>query len=159
MPTQEIQTATTDQLKILKVIRELMNKIGENLPFGHGMRSYANMETRKGIYETEKKFPRAYLYPLNLSDSISSDGQLRTFYKCTIDFLTVSKMSDSQEVLEAKLCEMFRLSSEFLTKLANHEDTMKMMNIEREPLYHVFDANLAGWLITFDIELYGEPIC
>jgi len=159
MPTQEIQTQTYGQLKLLNIIRSITNSIGENLPFGHGMRSYANLERRTGILENEKQFPRAYLYPVSLDEKFDIAGQLDTTYICTMDFLTQCKLKDDESVIETALTEMFRLSSEFLIKLNEHPDRRQLENITREPNYFVFDANLCGWVLHFEIKIHEPNIC
>ena len=159
MATQEIQTMTTGQMRLLQIMREIMNSIGNNLPFGHGMRSYANFETRRGIYEREKKFPRAFMYPVTVNDAVDRAGQLSSTYECTLDFLDVCKLDAPAEELERILSTMFVLSGEFLIKLINHPDVIEVSDIVREPNYHVFDANLCGWLVKLSVRINEAPIC
>ena len=141
-------------MDLLSVIRDITtNELG-SIPFGHGMRSYMNLETRRGIYEEEKKFPRAYLYPVEVQDEIRRYQGLSHKYICIMDFLTLCKISDPQDVLEAKLNEMFNLSSKFLYRLSLHPKVKEMTDMSREPNYHVFDINLCGWSVSFTIELH-----
>ena len=153
MPTSEIQPPV-HELLLLQVIRDVTNQIGDNLPFGHGLRSYANLQTRKGIFETEKKFPRAYLYPVQVTDEFVQMTGLEQSYECLMDFLTVCKMSDKPEVLEAHLRDMFHLVSNFLWQLHKHPEVKSIVDIVREPNYHVFDSNLCGWNLRFTIKLH-----
>ena len=82
------------QMKLLTILRDVSAEL--QIPFGHGMRSYANLQTRKGIYETEKKFPRAYLYPVNINDTIVY-GVVKSTYECWMDILTLCHMKAKQE--------------------------------------------------------------
>ena len=157
MATQKIQTATAKQVKLLEVIREICTEL--NIPFGHGMRSYANTEDRQdlrtGIYDNEKMFPRGYLSPYLVNDSINTFGQLECSYECAMDFLTECKLSDNQLTLEERMYEMFMLSAKFVFLLAKHKAVVpkEFKNIERKPNYHVYDANLCGFELTFTIKL------
>ena len=126
------------------------------LPFGHGERSYANLQTRKGIFQYEKKFPRAFLYPYTISDKINAQGNIDSEYDITMDFLTVCSLRDSQDTLEKRLYEMFMTSLTFLYKLANHPKVISVTDVEREPNYHVFDDNLCGYLMKFKIKLLDD---
>lgn len=157
MATQQIQTATSKQVKLLEVIRDVCSEL--QIPFGHGMRSYANVEDRQdlrtGIYDNEKMFPRGFLYPYLVNDSIDKFGSLNCSYECAMDFLTECKLGDDQLVLEERMYEMFMLSAKFVTLLSRHKDVIKksFINIERKPNYHVYDANLCGFELTFTIRL------
>lgn len=164
MAIPEIQQQTTGQLVLLNIIREIMNSMGENLPFGHGMRSYANLERRYGIWDTEKDFPRAYLYPVSVEGSFDVAGQLENTFVCKMDFLDQvpgGELGCTPEQQEKILTEMYRLSGEFLIKLNNHPDVMRksLVNINREPNYFVFDANLCGWLVSFEVKVNEPNIC
>lgn len=158
MATQQIQTATSKQVKLLEVIRDVCSQMNE-LPFGHGMRSYANIDDRQdlrtGIYDNEKMFPRAFLYPYLVNDLINAAGMVECSYECAMDFLTECKLNDNQIILEERMYEMFMLSSKFIYLLAQHKDVVakEFKNIERKPNYHIYDANLCGFELTFSIKL------
>lgn len=153
----QIDIPTQPQMKLLTIFRELCN--GLTIPFGHGMRSYANLQTRKGIYETEKKFPRAYLYPVNIRDT-NKYAILESTYECVMDFLTLCPMKSKQEEIEAVLYDMHLLTGTFIKQLAFHPDVKALDNITREPNYHIFDENLCGWMLKFDIVIIEpQPLC
>jgi hypothetical protein len=156
MPTSEIQPIIQNEMLLLKIIREICTDELDSLPFGHGMRSYANLETRKGIFETEKKFPRAYLYPVEVTSEFGKYSGMNHTYECMMDFLVLCKITDPQEVLESKLGEMFELSNRFIYKLQKHPQVMEVTDIAREPNYHVFDINLCGWVLNFKVKLNDE---
>lgn len=145
------------QMKLLTILREVSSEL--QIPFGHGMRPYANLQTRKGIYETEKKFPRAYLYPVNIVDT-NKYAIIESKYECVMDILSLCPMKSTQEEIEAVLFDMHLLSGSFLKKLTIHPDVKFLDNISREPNYHVFDENLCGWMLRFDIMiLEPQPLC
>lgn len=151
-----IQAPAQLQMKLMTILREVSAEL--QMPFGHGMRSYANLQTRKGIYETEKKFPRAYLYPVNINDTIVY-GTIKSTYECYMDILTICHMKSKQEEIELCLYDMHILTSQFLQKLVLHPDVVSVENITREPNYHIFDENLCGWVLKFNINLLEPPIC
>lgn len=144
-------------MKILDILREIANQC--ELPFGHGMRSYANLQKRSGIYEREKNFPRAYVYPINMKDELRGGG-LFTTHEVFMDILDVCSLSASESDLEMIMQKMYERSGTFLRKIANHKDVMAIENVQREPNYHVFDANLCGWVLRFDVRiLEPQPPC
>jgi hypothetical protein len=144
------------QMKLLTIMREICSEL--QIPFGHGMRSYANLQTRRGIYETEKKFPRAYLYPVNINDNIVY-GNIKSTYECYMDVLNLCAMKSTQDEIESVLYDMHLLSSNFLQRLVLHPEVDKVEAITREPNYHIFDENLCGWVLRFDITLIEPYPC
>jgi hypothetical protein len=145
------------QMKLLNILREVCGEL--TIPFGHGLRSYANLQTRRGIYESEKKFPRAYLYPVNIRDT-NKYAIIESTYECVMDFLTLCPMRSTQEEIEAHLYDMHLLTGSFIKKLSIHNDVKMLDNINREPNYHIFDENLCGWMLKFDIVIYEpQPLC
>ena len=154
--SSQIQAPAQLQMKLMTILREVSAEL--QIPFGHGMRSYANLQTRKGIYETEKKFPRAYLYPVNINDTIVY-GSIKSTYECWMDILTLCPMKAKQEEIELSLYDMHILTSQFLQKLVLHPDVVSVEAITREPNYHIFDENLCGWVLKFNINLLEPPIC
>lgn len=157
MATKQIQDAKENQVKLLEVIRDICGRMNK-LPFGHGARAYANTPSMSGIYKREVVFPRAYLYPMLIQSDVNAQGKIDNSYSCSMDFLTICKLSDDQELLEARLYDMFILSETFLYHLANHGAVKpkSLTNIERTPNYHVYDHNLCGYGLTFDLKLIED---
>lgn len=148
---------TQPQMMLMAILRQICQEM--ELPFGHGMRAYANLQTRRGIYENEKKFPRLYLYPVNITTE-QKFGAITNTYDCYLDILAQCSLKASQDEIESVMYNTHLLSGTFLKKLLSHPSVTAMTSIVREPNYHLFDENLCGWVIRFEINILEEqPLC
>ncbi len=115
--------------------------------FGEGTKSYANLDKNREM------FPRAWMFPVEVSEEIKDTGSLTAEYVITMDFGALVKAGCSQEDLWKATAPMFTASREFILRLADDPDVKSVENIKREPQYHVLDKNLAGWLLKFNLVL------
>lgn len=121
-----------------------------SLPFGHGTRSYKNLEEVGSTY--------VWLYPFVILDKIHTSGALMSEYLLLGDISEPCSLDASPDELRDKFQELERISREFVIRLQKDPRIISVKNIRREPMYHLLNENLIGYAISAVVSPKWEPI-
>lgn len=142
---------------ILTVIESIVAQIADPMiptqamEYGHGAPSYSNLR--------KSKYSSIWLFPFTIIDTMTLPGTFLSTYQILITFSTKSDLKASPAQLRAQLELMEAKSKEFEVKMSWQKIVSGITNIQREPLYHVLDANMVGYAlkmnVAFKFEAFG----
>ncbi len=145
---------------IVRKIKAIADSIASVKSFGHGRRSYANLEQENASmteYGTGNEFPRIWLYPVDVVDEVQRSGALIPRYKLLLDVCDLCNMDASTKEIDAVLDRTEPIAREIILRIFNINDSeMKLIekiSARRTELIHIMDANLVGWAVQVEMKV------
>lgn len=146
-------------MDIVDFIRECVEQT-EIKSFGHGTRSYANLEQEQEAaeqYGFGAEFPRAWLYPVEAVDEILKSGAISRTYNLAIDITALTDISASSKDLEEALRVTGLYATQLQIQIGKHESFLSWESkITRIANYQFTDACQTGWSLSFSIKIKEE---
>lgn len=146
---------------IFDILRETSALLKEIKSFGHGPRSYANLEQENEAMEKYGwgvEFTRAWCYPVESNDQFLPNGAFDRSYKVMLDIQDKCDIDASSAELEQILRTLDVVATQFILQLKKSAKVRNIGKVFRAPVYHYTDTNLTGYMLNFDIQIKEEIV-
>lgn len=127
--------------------------------FGHGRRSYANLEQENEAiseYGTGIEFPRIWLYPVEVTERLVISGALMPSYNLLLDIADRCPFDASTKQIDDVLRVLEPMAREFILRMFKVNGLMEKFDVRRQEIIHVYDANLVGYAMQFNVKLQEQ---
>jgi hypothetical protein len=132
-------------MSINTVLAEVSASVTALQSHGIGTRSYSNVEM------DYKLFPRSWVFSISTDIQLVQSGALIKKYKVVMDIDdTISFGATSTEIIN-KLDEISPYVDLFISKLYQRQEVVSLTDVKAEQVIHEFDANVVGFLLSFNI--------
>lgn len=149
-------------MDIITFLRESAEATAGVKSFGHGPRSYANLEQEQQAMERygwSPEFPRVWVYPVLQSDEFLKNGAIQRVHEINLDVNDLCDFGDTTKGIEEKLASMSAIATELQIRISKHTDFRGFTtDVARVPNYHYLDANLCGWTLVFKVKINDEIV-
>lgn len=148
---------------IVAAIQNVVSQMSMECSFIYGLKGWQNLKADKTA-----TFPVIFLdEPITSNDTFGQGGAIDIQYNLNIAFLTKSKLDWTPEEHDVCIQSMRNLRREFILRLkkvknntTNEHLFRSIDNIVTTNAVNVFDVNLSGVLVSFQIvPMSGDGIC
>lgn len=137
-------------MSINTILAQVSASVTDLQSHGIGTRSYSNVEM------DYKGFPRSWVFSISTDVQLIQSGAFIKKYRVVMDIDdTISFGATSTEIID-KLDLISPMVDLFLSKLYQRDEVVQIADIKVEQVIHEFDANVVGFLLSFNITLQED---
>ena len=137
-------------MTINTILAEVSASVTALQSHGIGTRSYSNVEM------DYKLFPRSWVFSIGTEITLIQSGAFTKKYRVVMDIDDLINFGATSTEIITKLDEISPYVDLFISKLYQRQEVVSLTDVKAEQVIHEFDANVVGFLLSFNITLQED---
>ena len=137
-------------MTINTILAEVSSQVTALKSHGIGTRSYSNAEM------DYKLFPRSWVFSIGTEITLIQSGAFTKKYRVVMDIDDLINFGATSTEIITKLDEISPYVDLFISKLYQRQEVVSLTDVKAEQVIHEFDANVVGFLLSFNITLQED---
>ena len=132
------------------ILSEVSAEVTALKSHGIGTRSYSNAEM------DYKLFPRSWVFSIGTEITLIQSGAFTKKYRVVMDIDDLINFGATSTEIITKMDEISPYVDLFISKLYQRQEVVSLTDVKAEQVIHEFDANVVGFLLSFNITLQED---
>ena len=137
-------------MTINTILAEVSASVTALQSHGIGTRSYSNVEM------DYKLFPRSWVFSIGTEITLIQSGAFTKKYRVVMDIDDLINFGATSTEIITKMDEISPYVDLFISKLYQRQEVVSLTDVKAEQVIHEFDANVVGFLLSFNITLQED---
>ena len=137
-------------MTINTILAEVSASVTALQSHGIGTRSYSNVEM------DYKDFPRSWVFSIGTEITLIQSGAFTKKYRVVMDIDDLINFGATSTEIITKMDEISPYVDLFISKLYQRQEVVSLTDVKAEQVIHEFDANVVGFLLSFNITLQED---
>ena len=137
-------------MTINTILAEVSASVTALQSHGIGTRSYSNVEM------DYKLFPRSWVFSIGTEITLIQSGSFTQKYRVVMDIDDLINFGATSTEIITKMDEISPYVDLFISKLYQRQEVVSLTDVKAEQVIHEFDANVVGFLLSFNITLQED---